>query len=65
MLINELELGVLWDEYGLVGDVVVNHFYFFVLFCFALRLVSTTGAGVFIQEADTCTLHSFVSCGYK
>jgi hypothetical protein len=24
LLVDELELGVLWDEYGLVGDVVVN-----------------------------------------
>jgi len=23
LLVEELELGVLWDEYGLVGDVVV------------------------------------------
>ena len=26
VLVSELELGVLWDEYGLVGDLVVcNH----------------------------------------
>jgi hypothetical protein len=36
MLVNELELGVLWDEYGLVGDIVVNHFYLFIPFHFAL-----------------------------
>ena len=24
LLVNELELGVLWDEYGLVGDIVVS-----------------------------------------
>jgi hypothetical protein len=24
LLVSQLELGVLWDEYGLVGDVVVN-----------------------------------------
>ena len=23
LLVSELELGVLWDEYGLVGDIVV------------------------------------------
>ena len=24
MLVNEFELGELWDEYGLVGDIIVN-----------------------------------------
>jgi len=36
ILVNELELGVLWDEYGLVGDVVVNHFIIIIPFHFAL-----------------------------
>jgi hypothetical protein len=26
MLVEAFELGVLWDEYGLVGDVVVSIF---------------------------------------
>jgi len=26
LLVKEFELGVLWDEYGLVGDVVVSVF---------------------------------------
>jgi hypothetical protein len=26
MLVEEFELGVLWDQYGLVGDVVVSNF---------------------------------------
>jgi hypothetical protein len=26
LLVSELELGVLWDEYGLVGDIVVHLF---------------------------------------
>lgn len=26
LLVRELELGVLWDEYGLVGDIVVCRF---------------------------------------
>jgi hypothetical protein len=26
LLVSELELGVLWEEYGLVGDIVVCHF---------------------------------------
>jgi hypothetical protein len=25
LLVSEFELGVLWDEYGLVGDIVVRH----------------------------------------
>ena len=28
MLVEEFELGVLWDEYGLVGDIVVHPFLF-------------------------------------
>jgi hypothetical protein len=24
VLVEELELGVLWDEYGLVGDIIVR-----------------------------------------
>jgi Plavaka transposase len=32
MLVEEFELGILWDEYGLVGDVIVCiHVFFFVL----------------------------------
>jgi hypothetical protein len=27
LLVSELELGVLWDEYGLVGDIVVRTIY--------------------------------------
>lgn len=26
VLVEELELGMLWDEYGLVGDIVVSSF---------------------------------------
>jgi len=26
LLVNELELGTLWDEYGLVGDLIVHMF---------------------------------------
>ncbi len=26
MIVEELELGVLWDEYGLIGDIVVRIF---------------------------------------
>jgi hypothetical protein len=26
ILVEELELGILWDEYGLVGDIVVSIF---------------------------------------
>jgi hypothetical protein len=35
LLVSELELGVLWDEYGLVGDVVVR------LICFYSPLTSS------------------------
>jgi hypothetical protein len=24
LLVTELELGILWDEYGLVGDIIVS-----------------------------------------
>ena len=27
LLVEELELGILWDEYGLVGDIVVSIFH--------------------------------------
>jgi hypothetical protein len=29
LLVEELELGILWDEYGLVGDIVVGIFHRF------------------------------------
>jgi hypothetical protein len=29
LLVSELELGVLWDEYGLVGDIVVCLFIYY------------------------------------
>ena len=33
ILVEAFELGVLWDEYGLVGDVIVSSFFsIFVLF---------------------------------
>jgi len=32
MLVEEFELGILWDEYGLVGDIVVRIFAASVLF---------------------------------
>jgi hypothetical protein len=35
-IVEELELGVLWDEYGLVGDIVVRfsfHFHFVPATC--------------------------------
>jgi hypothetical protein len=35
MLVEEFELGVLWDEYGLVGDIVVR--LFFCIFTISLR----------------------------
>jgi hypothetical protein len=31
LLATELELGTLWDEYGLVGDIVVNILFFYAL----------------------------------
>ena len=37
VLVEELELGILWDEYGLVDDVVVNIFVS-LLFLFFLSL---------------------------
>jgi hypothetical protein len=30
LLVEEFELGVLWDEYGLVGDIVVRAFIFYI-----------------------------------
>ena len=32
MIVEKLELGVLWDEYGLVGDVVVSLNFFYILY---------------------------------
>jgi hypothetical protein len=69
-LVEELELGVLWDEYGLVGDVVVNQF-LFLPFLFLFPLFVFVGApvplvpGLFIPVADTRTLHGFVSCSLR
>lgn len=38
-LVKRLELGVLWDEYGLVGDIVVNTLSFFIFyFYFSVRV---------------------------
>ena len=34
-IVEELELGVLWDEYGLIGDIVVR---FFIPFPFCVLL---------------------------
>ena len=31
MLVEEFELGILWDEYGLVGDVIVFMSFFCVV----------------------------------
>jgi hypothetical protein len=38
-LVEELELGVLWDEYGLVGDVVVGGLLLVSLLSFSVFLV--------------------------
>jgi hypothetical protein len=44
-LVEELELGILWDEYGLVGDIVVSMFtiamLFFLALCVSLFCVSS------------------------
>jgi hypothetical protein len=38
-LVEELQLGVLWDEYGLVGDIVVDAFHY-ILQCFTTWIVT-------------------------
>jgi hypothetical protein len=49
-IVEELELGVLWDEYGLVGDIVVR---FFVPFPFFVLL-----SGRLVAEGkDSSLLH--------
>jgi hypothetical protein len=35
MLVEEFELGILWDEYGLVGDIIVCILLFFFVVIFA------------------------------
>jgi hypothetical protein len=60
LLVEEFELGVLLDEYGLVGDVVVRLFIFASL-PYVLPIASiagTIGMSRLFQLADTCTLHS-------
>ena len=57
MLVYELELGVLWDEYGLIGDAVVNLFLvFFFSFSFLLPAlviaISTTNHGDMHSSPD-------------
>jgi hypothetical protein len=37
LLVEEFELGMLWDEYGLVGDIVVRHL-FLALYILYLHL---------------------------
>jgi len=39
MLVEEFELGVLWDEYGLVGDIVVRLFSVSLLLVFVAKKV--------------------------
>ena len=58
LLVDQLEIGVLWDEYSLVGDIVISDFLLF--FNSPSRLVSTIGLVCLFQMVDTRTLHSFV-----
>jgi hypothetical protein len=46
LLVEEFELGMLWDEYGLVGDIVVHFFLllsFYALLCYPLYLLHLHG----------------------
>ena len=36
LLVHMCELGPLWEEYGIVGDVVVRYFIYCVIFVFFL-----------------------------
>ena len=51
MLVEEFELGVLWDEYGLVGDIVVS--FFFTVPCLSSGIV-TGNPRVFSRNLYPC-----------
>jgi hypothetical protein len=65
-LVEELELGILWDEYGLVGDIVVIRISFvhrsFFFFSSFILWTSTTGVrtSLFIPVADTCIMQGSI-----
>jgi hypothetical protein len=59
-LVEVLQLGVLWDEYGLVGDIVVNVFvsrYFFSSFIFIFH-----SSSAFSHSYNCYTKLRFLPC---
>ena len=62
LLVDKLELGVLWDKYGIVRDIVVS--LLSSNFHLLLSLVPL-GLVCLFQCADMCILCGLVSCGCK
>ena len=59
LLVEEFEFGMLWDEYGLVGDIAVRIFYllhYCVLSTVPFTYMSVPLGCLLIPFADTCTM---------
>jgi hypothetical protein len=64
ILVEELELGTLWDEYGLVGDIVVSSF-FSPPFTYISSLHTHCSYHKVVcsfQMANTSTMHGSALC---
>ena len=48
LLVDELKLGVLWDKYGIVGDIVVSLWSLYSFKFLSSASISTIGACLFI-----------------
>ena len=55
MLVEEFELGTLWDEYGLVGDIVVGFISLSLVITGLLTLLSPYSHSPMISPAPTFT----------
>jgi hypothetical protein len=59
MLVEEFELGILWDEYGLVGDIIVC--ILFILFCRYIRSYRPHSPSLIIFQGRTSTNYSHLT----
>jgi hypothetical protein len=59
ILVEECKLGLLWDEYGLVGDIVVSSF-FSLSFAYISSLYHMIVCS--FQMADVSTMHGSALC---
>jgi hypothetical protein len=40
LVVEEFELGILWDEYGLVGDIVVCVLFYLIVPAFLIKILA-------------------------